>query len=263
MPEENDVQTKTKRIVERSVRYPYYSLKDSIGFAETVKSIGGRREAPISSILKELNVTNTSNKRYSYLVSSAEQFGLIERMENALKVTNKVFGILFPTEGEAQKNALLKECFKKPNLYVAMINQYDGMDLPDKEILKNMFLHYGITENVVEKAVESFIDSAKYANVLKEKKLSVNSSEAIDVDSKRDDKQKSSEEAATLAVTADTPPPVTKPEPAISGLENYHKFEFLTSSGKKALIQIPKECTKCDLTKLKAILDVLCDERDV
>ncbi|MDD1690851.1 MAG: hypothetical protein LUQ66_09340 [Methanoregula sp.] len=250
---ENEAPVKTKRTVERSVRYPYYSLKDCINFAEMVKNIGGRKEAPISSVLKEMDVKDTSNKRYSYSVSSAEQFGLIERMDNALKVTDKVFTILFPTEGEAQKNALLKECFKKPHLYTTMITQYDGVDLPDQEILKNMFLHYGIAENVVGQAVVSFIESAKYANLLKDNRLVVTSTDD-QAEQKKGAEQKPPEPA---------PPAGAKAEPAPSEAEGYHKFEFITSSGKKALIQIPDGCTKSDLTKLKAILDVLCGEKDV
>ena len=253
MPEENENPTKTKKTIERSVRYPYYSLKECISFAEMVKNIGGRKEAPISSVLKEMDVKDTSNKRYSYSVSSAEQFGLIERTDNGLKVTDKVFAILFPTEGEAQRTALLKDCFKKPNLYSAMITQYEGMDLPDQEILKNMFLHYGITENVVGQAVVSFIESAKYANVLKENKLII--SPGVQAEQKKGEEQKSPESPAS--------PSVMKVELTPSDTDNYHKFEFLTSSGKKALIHVPVECTSSDLTKLKAILDVLCGEKHV
>jgi hypothetical protein len=253
MPEENEVPIKTKRTVERSVRYPYYGLKESIGFAEMIKNIGGRKEAPFSSVVKEMGVADTTNKRYSYSISSAEQFGLIEKTDNGLKVTDKVLAILFPTEGEAQKIALLQECFKKPNLYSAMINQYGGMDLPDQEILKNMFLHYGIAENVVGQAVTSFIESAKYAHVLKDNRLSVTSVD-VQAEQKRGEEQKQPSPVTPAVAKVESAPPDT---------DNYHKFEFLTSTGKKALIQIPVECTKSDLTTLKAILDVLCGEKDV
>jgi hypothetical protein len=252
---EEDSMNKPKRVVERSMKYPYYSLKYCVHFAEMIKNIGGRKEAPISSVLKEMKVVGTTNKRYSYSVSSAEQFGLIERTENGLKVTDIVMVILFPTEGEQQKKAALKDCFKKPTLYNLLINQYDGMNLPDKDVLKNQFLHHGIIENVVDSAVDSFIESAKYANVLQENRLIVTTS---------DETTSSTGFSDVQTPTPLLPVQTQSASPKLSENQgddvSYHRFEFITSSGKKASVILPFDSTKKDIEKLKGLLDVFVSE---
>jgi hypothetical protein len=182
-------------------------------------------------------------------VSSAEQFGLIEKTESGLKVTDKVMVILFPTEGESQKNAVLKECFKKPNLYNLIINQYDGLPLPDPDILKNQFLHYGIAQNVVEKAVDSFIESAKYANVLKENKLVVSLQDDIPPKPRMTEGQKLPE------LPAQTPQQGNKKDELHPDVKDYNKLELVISTGKKAIIVLPPDCKKEDIEKIKRHLD--------
>lgn len=247
---EEVVPQKNKRIVERSIKYPYYDLNECLNFVEKIKNIGGRKEAPIPSILKEMNVKDVSNKRYSYSVSSAEQFGLIEKTENGLKVTDRVMVILFPTEGESQRNAALKDCFKRPNLYTIIISQFDGLDLPGGEILRNTFLHYGIAENVVDQAVRSFIESAKYASVLKNNKLCVTVTE-----DNKPPQQKNKDTDSTDQLPKNDPS-----EYLPTDINGYNKVELSISSGKKVTVIIPTDCKKEDIDKLKRLLDVFAPD---
>jgi len=240
---------KPKRIVERSIKYPYYDLKESINFAEKIKNIGGRKEAPVSSILKEMNVKDVTNKRYSYSVSSAEQFGLIERTEEGLKVSDRVMMILFPTEGETQRNAVLKECFKQPPFYQLIISQYDGLQLPEITTLRNTFLHHKIAENVVDQAVNSFIESAKYASVLRDNNLKVNVP---------DDEKSIAQKTESQSLPELTPvgSKAANPEPTTTDIKASHKFELATSTGEKAVVILPLNYKKEDIEKLKRLLDV-------
>src|SRR5208337_23934 len=249
---DEELPQKPKRIVEKSVKNPYYSLKECIVFIEMIKNIGGRKEAPISSILKEMNVADVSNKRYSYSVSSAEQFGLIEKTDGGWKVTDKVMVILFPTEGETQKTEALKECFKRPNLYTLIINQYDGLVLPEKDTLKNIFLHYGIVEKVVDQAVESFIESARYANVLRDNKLLVTSAKV--------EKTESSSQKEITPQNLEQPALVKESNFDSYVKDEYHKLELVISNGKKAIVVIPKESKKEDIEKLQKLLGVFISE---
>ena len=82
-PEAPDETTKKTR--EKSVRYPANSLKECVDFLSIVHSIGGRKEAPVESILSKLNLTSSETKSFKYLVSSAEIFGLIEKTPNGIK----------------------------------------------------------------------------------------------------------------------------------------------------------------------------------
>lgn len=242
-----------KKTREKSVRYPANNLKECVDFLSIVHSIGGRKDAPIESILSKLNLTSSETKSFKYLVSSAEIFGLIEKTNNGIKPTDMGTLILYPPNGEEQKRALLIEVFKTPQLYQKIIERYDNMIIPNNVILKNVFLHQGIATKALDSAVDAFINSANYANVLNNNRLLVNISEEIKppLPSGSGENHKPSE-----------PPLQTgkKPEPIPQELINYYKLEIPTSSGKMAIIQLPKECDKQDLEKLKKLLDAMCGD---
>jgi hypothetical protein len=43
-------------------------------------------------------------------------------------------------------------------------------------------------------------------------------------------------------------------------LYDYHRFEFVTSTGKKASVLLPSDCTRKDIEKLKGLLEVFVSE---
>ncbi len=124
------------------------------------------------------------------------------------------------------------------------------MILPNNVILKSVFLHLGIAPKALDSAVDSFINSAQYANVI--------------------------DPSNRLILSGDNMPPAQSPEsdnnnlkpksdfqlapPGPTELPNkytdYHRFEFITSTVKKATVLLPSDCTKKDIEKLKGLLDV-------
>ena len=244
VPDEN-----IKKTREKSVRYPANNLKDSVEFLSIVHSIGGRKDAPNESILSKLNLTSTETKSFKYIVSSAEIFGLIEKTNNGIKPTEAGTLILYPPGGEEQKRKLLIDAFRAPSLYQKIIERYDNMILPNNVILRNVFLHLGIAPKALESAVDAFIESAQYANVIDsnnrltlsgtDKSLSNQSpqppeSDSLGVNLKSDFQQVSEEPSESQKKTMD-----------------FHKFELITSTGKKAYVQIPIGCKKDDSRKAK------------
>jgi hypothetical protein len=149
---------------EKSVKYPYYSLDECLEFAGTINKIAGRGEALTSSVLKALNITTETNKQYKYKLSSASQFGLIERTAAGLKITELTRRILYPPEGESQKRCLIIEAFKSPPLYQKLIQRYANLVLP--EHIPNVLLDMGIATNAKEHAAKIFEISARVAGVL-------------------------------------------------------------------------------------------------
>jgi hypothetical protein len=248
---ENTPNETVKKSREKSVRYPANNLKECVEFLSIVHSIGGRKDAPIESILSKLNLTSADTKSYKYLVSSAEIFDLIEKTSVGIKPTETGTLILYPPGGEEQKRKLLIDAFKTPQLYQKVIEQYDNMILPNNVILKSVFLHLGIAPKALDSAVDSFINSAQYANV-------IDSSNRL------------------ILSGSDNTPPVQPPEPDNTNLKpksdfqqappgptelpkkdtDYHRFEFITSTGKKATVLLPSDCTRKDVEKLKGLLDV-------
>lgn len=242
---------KMKKTREKSVRYPANNLKDCVDFLSIVHSIGGRKDAPIESILSKMNLTSPETKSFKYLVSSAEIFGLIEKTTNGIKPTDLGTLILYPPDGEEQKRALLIETFKTPQLYQKIIERYDNMILPNNVILKNVFLHQGIATKALDSAVDAFINSANYVNVLNDNRLLVNVNNEIKPQLPIGEKRNPSEPLLQQG---------QKPEPIPLELGSYYKLELPTSSGKIAVIQLPKGCNTQDIEKLKKLLDAMCGD---
>ncbi len=153
-----------KKSREKSVNNPYFSLKDCVDYLSIIHEIGGKKEAPVESILSKLEVTSIHNRRFTYLTSSAENFSLIEKTNVGIKRTKIGTLILYPPSGEEQRKKLLIDAFKSPLLYQKILERYNNMILPNKEILKNIFYSLGIARIVLDNAVNSFIESAQYAN---------------------------------------------------------------------------------------------------
>jgi hypothetical protein len=247
-----------KKTREKSVRYPANDLKECVDFLSIVHSIGGRKDAPIESILSKLNLTSSETKSFRYLVSSSEIFGFIEKTNGGIKPTEFGTLILYPPEGEDQKRQLLVDAFKIPQLYQKIIERYDNMILPNNVILRNVFLHLGIAPKALDNAVEAFINSAQYANVID----SSNRLRITNTDKKTASPSKPSELASEDLKLKSTfsQLPVEDLGDLQKKSTDYHKFEFIISTGKKAYVQIPMDCKKEDLEKLKKILDAVCGD---
>jgi len=246
-----------KRMREKSVRYPAVDLKACVDFLSTVHSIGGRKEAPVESILSKLNLTSSETKSYKYLVSSAEIFGLVEKTSNGVKPTEVGTLLLYPPEGEDQKRKILTDVFKIPQLYQKIIERYDNMILPNNVILKNVFLHLGIAPKALDNAVEAFINSAQYANTIdSNNRLNTAGFEtaagSTPLTNGKINPKETDEKMKEDRLSSQTEFP--------KQTEDYHRFEFITSSGKKSITILPKEVTKRDIEKLKNFLDVFIPE---
>ena len=247
-----------KRSREKSVRYPAYNLKECVDFLSIVHSIGGRKDAPVESILSKLNLTSIETKSYKYLVSSAEIFGLVEKTSNGIKPTDIGTLIIYPPEGEDQKRKLLIEAFKTPQIYQKIIERYDNMILPNNVILKNVFLHLGIAPKALENAVDAFINSAQFANVIDSNNRLITSGSDVNIPAPQP--QLPQENETSSGNENQNIPPLPKDDELPKQTTGYHKFEFITSSGKKAVAMIPEEITKRDIEKLKSLLDVFMPE---
>lgn len=245
---------------EKSVRYPAFNLEECLNFLSMVHTIGGKKEAPVESVLSKMNITTKDNRRYKYLTSSAEIFGLIKKSE--IGITPTEFGtlILYPPDGEAQRKQLLLEVFKAPQIYQKIIERYNDTILPNPDILKNIFYSYGIARNALDAAVTAFLDSAKFAGVLDQNNRLLQSP----VDNKPSSQPKPPEngQGAEKQTDQNLSPNETnntqkrEEKPDLDVL----KYEIRTASGKKASILLPKDWVKDDIDLLIKLLRVFNPE---
>jgi hypothetical protein len=252
---ENVPDETAKKPREKSVRYPANSLKECVDFLSIIHSIGGRKDAPIESILSKLNLTSAETKSFRYLVSSAEIFGLTEKTNVGIKPTEVGTLILYPPDGEEQKRKLIIDAFRTPQLYQKVIERYDNMVLPNNDILKNVFLHLGIAPKALDSAVDAFINSAQYANVIdSNNKLLFSSTDNVPP------AQPPEPNNINLKPKSDFPQAPPGPTELPKKDTDYHRFELITSTGKKASVLLPSDSTRKDIEKLKGLLDVFVSE---
>jgi hypothetical protein len=252
---ENPPDETTKKTREKSVRYPANNLKECVDFLAIVHSIGGRKDAPIESILSKYNLTSPKTKSFRYLVSSAEYFGLIEKTSAGIKPTEAGTLILYPPGGEEQKRKMLIDAFRTPQLYQKVIEQYDNMILPNNDLLKNQFLQYGIAPKALDSAVDAFINSAQYANVIdSNNRLILSGTDKVPSTPPPEPDSASIKPKSDFQQLPPEPAELPKKE------TDYHRFEFITSAGKKASILLPSDSTRKDIEKLKGLLDVFVSE---
>ncbi len=259
LPDEvpQNIDTPQKKSREKSVKYPFYSLKECLDYLSTIHEIAGKKEAPVESVLSRLNITSKNNRRFSYLTSSAEIFGLIEKTNVGLKPTEMGTLILYPPNGEVERKKLLGQAFKLPILYQKVIERYDKTILPNNDILKNIFYNLGIARIVLDNAVSSFLESAQYAGVLdSNNRLNVSDIET----SNETQKPQQQEPVNSIKLNQAAPPSETPPRTDVQEVEiGYDKFEITTSTGKKASIILPTDISKQDIDRLKKHLGVYFD----
>jgi hypothetical protein len=258
-----------KKTREKSVKYPYYNLKECIDYLSTIHSIGGKKEAPVEAVLSRLNLTSESSRRFTYLTSSAENFGLLEKTKQGIRPTEKGTLIIYPPFGESQRKQLLVESFKTPVLYQKIIDRYADMILPNKDLLKNIFYNMGIARNVLDQAVDSFVESAQFAEVLDTNNRLIVPIEGDNVNEQQNSQKNPSQTQQAVHPSLEHKSSESRQVSANDGsecdspkrsVEGYHKIDFVISTGKTATVLLPQDITKKDVDKLKGLLDVFISE---
>lgn len=146
--------------ISRSRIYPRYDLGAVILFLGLIDKLGGVKVAQ-KTILAEMGKNSSNDPVFSGKISSAKQLGLLEANKNTYSVTKSGKLLLYPTP-ETDKNKLLLEAFKTPNLFKELIQRFDGKELPKSQSLGNiLYNEYGISKNAKNRAAKVFIKSAE------------------------------------------------------------------------------------------------------
>lgn len=233
---------KTK--IEKSTMYPSYALNDCVEFVRLIDKLGGKVVAE-STLLSTLKLSSRNTRTYSGKLSSSKQFGLVEARGSSLEVTDYGRRILYPTEGEGERQRLLLGAFLNPDLYTRLVERFDKKQLPSQDLLANLLMNeYRISKVAKDRAAKVFFDSAKYVGVLsKDNFLDV--SEAVEPPQEEVKETKESDEQAFSGSTTGT-----------------QSIKVTLSGGTTGMITVPNTITKKDVERLKKILDLLVVEEE-
>ncbi len=145
-----------------ALRFPVYSLADSVVAARAVQDKGGGA-ATNDHLAAFLDYRSAKNGAFVNRVASAKLFGLIEGPPNRIVITQRAQAILFPVTAAGPKQALI-DAFLAVPLYAAIHKEYSGKELPPKfgmmNALRTMF---GVTPGRIDEAYRAFMASADTA----------------------------------------------------------------------------------------------------
>jgi hypothetical protein len=227
---------KTSR--KRSRPYPRRSLKECLDFIRMVDE-AGRDNVAEDVLVARLGLSTANSHRFTGLVSSSKQFGLLTVDNGQYTVRDLGKRYLNPLNDEERRQATV-EAFNSPKLYQELIEKFGGGSLPDKQKLANTLLRYhGIESKVSSKATEIFIDSAEFAGLLGSDGRLLSA-----LDSGRP------ETPADLSQSAPEPP---LPQADVQIVK-------LALSTGMAQLNVPANITNKDAERLKILIDLLVAE---
>lgn len=153
----------------KSPQYPYFSLAVVVRLIEAIENTGGN-SATFTEVAKDLGLNSIDGGNWTYRLSSAREFGLVERSargeEKKLFLTDLARRILRPGRDGERETALLAAFFA-PEIYKALVKTYEGA-APKVEMVKNeLERSHGLLETVSGPAANAFIDSARYVGILR------------------------------------------------------------------------------------------------
>lgn len=244
--------TETSPAKQRSdIQYPYYGLTKVQDIAKAVQRVAGNGGAPASELQRELNVSKT-DRTWAFGIPAAVQFGLVERIgrgdDTIVKLTDIGKRIALPGN-EDEARASRRDALRTPELYVRLLAQYEGAQIPTKEGLKNVLVRdYGILESMAGSAADAFLDSIKVAELISPTNVLISSGRPEKV-----------EKAETSPETAET----TGKTKAILVPDDYIIYRCKIDGGRVLELALPKQFSTADAKRLYAFLQTQVDDGEV
>jgi hypothetical protein len=150
------------------VKFPTYSLLDSVKVAHTVHDRGGGVVSN-DQLAAYLGYRSAKNGAYLARISAARIFGLITGQGDSITITPRAQTILLPERPEHARKALV-EAFLAVPLFRQVYDDNHGSEIPSEFGLKNAFrTRYGMTPSRVDEAYRALIDSAEQAGFFSSK----------------------------------------------------------------------------------------------
>lgn len=158
-----------KKIRLKSPKFPAMALDKAIEVIKEASKLGKsfQQETFASFGLRRDAKGSTKSGAFLRRIAALKYFGLIEAKGNQIELTKITDLILYPKDDQERVEAI-KESFLRPILFKKLYDAIEKEVPIKKEYLASMAVReYGITPKAVEVFVSSFINSAKFAGLLK------------------------------------------------------------------------------------------------
>ncbi|HLY54945.1 MAG TPA: hypothetical protein VKS60_05275 [Stellaceae bacterium] len=140
----------------RSPNYPALSLPEAVSKIGLLYRAQHHHAAPREVIAKGLGY-NSLNGASATTISALHKYGLLERVGDNAKVSERAMRILAPYSPE-DRNAAYAEAAATPTLFAELQDRFPG-PLPSEELLRNYLLRQNFAPSAVPSVIRAYRDT--------------------------------------------------------------------------------------------------------
>lgn len=153
MNEEGD-KRHAKRV--RSPNYPSMSLAEAVQQIQKLFAKVGRHPVPRDSIATAMGYGGLHGASAT-AISALAKYGLLERVGEDYKLSERAMKIIAPHDAAEKTNAL-EEAGEEPALFAELIDHFKG-EAPGEEVLRPYLIRRGFAQAAVSSAINAYRDT--------------------------------------------------------------------------------------------------------
>ncbi|MGY4475221.1 hypothetical protein [Bradyrhizobium sp. USDA 3364] len=145
-----------KRI--RSPNYPAISLPDAIGKVTALYRSVHTHAAPREVVAKGMGY-NSLNGASATAISALHKYGLLERVGDEVKVSERALSILHPHTPQEKAEAI-RAAAGEPTLFAELADRFPGA-MPNEDLLRNYLLRKGFAPGAVGQVISAYRETSE------------------------------------------------------------------------------------------------------
>lgn len=164
MENKDKIESKKKKLKERSVAYPALTLENSIALVSKLRSGLGKGPYSREEAIKALGYSGVSGAS-ARAVASLVHYGLLDRSGNTYSQSELTQEILYSTDetGDAKKRAILKAA-QSPKLFEKIIEKFSNQSIPS--LLENILIKEGVSSNSAKEVATVLKETFLFSGIL-------------------------------------------------------------------------------------------------
>jgi hypothetical protein len=242
--------------VERSAAHPAITIEQCLKFvAEFYKNFR-------NDFAKRADILRIIENAHPRHLAAAGYYLFLNRIDDTYQVSEFYKAVV--TASDKDRQSLLLKSFKAPKLNSALIEKFDGDEIPT-ELETHLSLFYGITNDAAPLAAEVFIKNAKFCGVLNEKNFlnvanfNAKSDDSSIADTPPDIQAQEEKNAPNIATQnpANLPPDTGQNQKLIPEMVNSEKIKIRITGGRFVYLEYPINLTSKDIDVLQKQIEQL------
>jgi hypothetical protein len=145
-----------KRI--RSPNYPALSLPEAIDKVTALYRAHHTHPAPREIAVRGMGY-NTLNGASATAISALHKYGLLDRVGDQVKISDRALRILHP-ESAAERKAAISEAAGEPTLFGELAERFPGR-MPSDELLRNYLIRRGFAPGAVTAVITAYQETSE------------------------------------------------------------------------------------------------------